>query len=76
VNDGMGVPRCGVGRGRPVGTSKDTSYKWRSVGLTQADWDWLDLWFPGQSPGASSLSLRELVERARKFWPNGPNKFR
>lgn len=45
----------------------------RSVCLTAEQWAWLDLWFPG---GNFSFCLRELFDRAMKFWPSGPSKFR
>lgn len=45
----------------------------RSVCLTEKQWAWLDLWFTG---GNFSLCLRELLDRAMKFWPSGPGKFR
>ena len=45
----------------------------KSVGLTSAQWDWLELWQRGASP---SHLLRSLLDRAIKFWPSGPTKFR
>lgn len=58
-------------RGRPsIGTK---AKKFKTVGLTEDEWRWLEMWLPGASP---TSQLQELVERARKFWPAGPAKFR
>ena len=45
----------------------------RTVGLTAAQWRWLDLWLLSASPTAQ---LRELFDRAVKFWPSGPHRFK
>jgi len=45
----------------------------KTVGLTAAQWEWLDLWFPSASP---TSQLAELFRRAFKFWPSGPNRFK
>ena len=60
----------GGGRGRP--RSLNPIIK-KTVGLTAADWEWLEKWQPGASPSAQ---LREALSRARKFWPGGPAVFR
>ena len=58
------------GRGRP----KDpNALQFHTLGLTQAQWEWLALWFP---EGNRTAQLQELLERSRKFWPAGPAKFR
>ena len=57
-------------RGRP---RKADSLQFRTVGLTQEQWDWLELWFPGGNP---TTQLAELFERSQKFWPSGPGAFR
>lgn len=57
-------------RGRP---KKGNSLRFKTVGMTDEDWRWLSLWMPGASP---TSQLAELVERAKKFWPAGPTKFR
>lgn len=46
---------------------------YRTVGLTADQWRWLALWHESNNPGAQ---LRELLERAVKFWPGGPRVFR
>ena len=45
----------------------------KTVGLTQKQWDWLSLWLPNSS---STSQLRILFERCLKFWPSGPAFFR
>lgn len=61
----------GKKRGRkPIGNKK---LQFKTIGLTAEQWEWLEKWLPGRSPTAQA---RELFERARKFWPAGPNKFR
>lgn len=45
----------------------------KTVGLSKDDWDFLDKWFDSDNP---SLKVRELLERAKRFWPAGPNAFR
>ena len=59
-----------VRRGRP--RSPD-SLVFVTVGLTPTQWAWLRLWFPTGSP---TDQLRALFERALKFWPAGPGRFR
>jgi hypothetical protein len=46
---------------------------YHSVSLTQEQWNFIMLWFPTGNP---SQALRELLERAVKFWPSGPGRFR
>lgn len=55
--------------GRPADANP---YIFASVGLTQAQWEYLSLWFP---TGNISQALRFLIERAIKFWPAGPFVF-
>jgi hypothetical protein len=40
----------------------------RAIYLTAAEWERLALWHPGNA----SEQLRELLDRAGKFWPRGP----
>lgn len=56
--------------GRP---KSEDSLVFVTVGLTRAQWSWLQLWFP---TGSITDALRGLVERAVRFWPGGPFKFR
>lgn len=58
------------GRGRPRSKSR---LEFKTVGLTADQWKWLELWRPGESP---TTMLQEMFERAQKFWPSGPAKFR
>ena len=51
----------------------DNPLVFRTVGLTAAQWRWLDLWLLSASPTAQ---LRELFDRAVKFWPSGPHRFK
>lgn len=57
-------------RGRPC--SKNPQ-RYKTVGITEEQWQWLERWRPGGSP---SDQLRELLDRAMKFWPGGPAVFR
>ena len=57
-------------RGRPA---KDDAFVYVTIGLRPAHWAWLKLWFPGGNP---SDQLRALLDRALKFWPSGPVRFR
>jgi len=57
-------------RGRP---RKDDSFVYVTIGLRPIQWAWLQLWFPNGSP---SDCVRSLLDRALKFWPAGPYKFR
>lgn len=57
-------------RGRPRSAS---SFRFKTVGLEPEDWSWLALWCPD---GNQSVQLRELLDRAKKFWPTGPARFR
>lgn len=68
LSSGYGGKRPGAGR-KPTGKAKT----FRSVGLSESEWAYLELWQTGASP---SDQLRELLERAMKFWPSGPAKFR
>ncbi|CAH2032098.1 hypothetical protein [Trichlorobacter ammonificans] len=61
--------RCSKNRGRPK--SADPLI-FKTVGLTQAQWDWLSLW---AFTGNPSRLLSELLDRAMKFWPAGPFLF-
>jgi hypothetical protein len=56
--------------GRP--RSKDPLI-FKSIGLTASQWEWLQLWFP---TGNVTDQLKALHERAVKFWPSGPNRFK
>jgi hypothetical protein len=73
------MPKKGRGRGgRRPGAGRpplpeDQKVIGESVYLTSAEWAWLELWMPG---GNRSEQVRELLERARKFWPSGPARFR
>ena len=62
-----GGSRSGAGRKK-----SESSKVFKSVGLTAAQWEWLDLWLPGGSPSAQ---MAEVVERSQKFWSAGPGKF-
>lgn len=47
----------------------------RNVITTRVDDDtkgWLGLWRPNSE---ASTQLADVIERARKFWPQGPDKF-
>lgn len=57
-------------KGRP---RSEDSLVFITVGLSKAQWEWLKLWFPGGNP---TDSLKALLERAVRFWPSGPYKFR
>ena len=57
-------------RGRP----KDPdALKFKTIGLFEWQWQWLALWFPDGNP---TNQAQELLDRAVKFWPAGPAKFR
>jgi hypothetical protein len=58
------------GRGRPRSRN---ALVFKTIGLTQDQWLWMELWRPGESPTAM---IQELLERSMKFWPSGPAKFR
>lgn len=45
----------------------------KTVGLTVAQWAWLELWHPRASV---TRQLSALFERSLKFWPAGPFVFR
>lgn len=62
-----GGSRAGAGRKK-----SSTSKIFHTVGLTAAEWEFLGKWFSGNKTG----QLRELIERAQKFWPAGPSRFR
>jgi hypothetical protein len=59
-----------AGRGRP---KTENPLVFKTIGLTVEQWDWLYLWFP---TGNRTDRMKELFERAMKFWPGGPGKFR
>lgn len=64
---------CSVGkkkRGRPASAD---SYVYVTIGLRPEHWRWLALWFPNGSP---SDQVRALLDRALKFWPSGPHRFK
>jgi hypothetical protein len=65
-------PLISVGkkRGRP---KTESPLIFHSVGLTADQWAWLALWMPNRS---TTAQLRELINRAFKFWPAGPSRFR
>jgi len=44
----------------------------KTVGLTEDQWKWLQLW----NSTNPTLALRELLDRAFRFWPSGPFRFR
>lgn len=56
--------------GRPADPNP---YIFHSVGLTQKQWEFVALWFPTGNP---SNCIRSLIDRALKFWPAGPARFR
>lgn len=60
----------GKKRGRP---SSPDAYVYITIGLRPFQWEWLALWFPNGSP---SDQVRALLDRALKFWPVGPGRFR
>lgn len=56
------------------GRKKDPNkLNFRSYGLRPDRETWLALWFPDGSP---TDQLNALLDRAIKFWPSGPGKFR
>lgn len=57
-------------RGRPSDPNK---LVFKTYGLRPDDLAWLEMWFPGGSP---TDQLNALIERAKKFWPAGPGRFR
>lgn len=57
-------------RGRPRQSDSKLSF---GVALRPDQWAYLDLWFPGAKPTAQ---VEALLERAVKFWPAGPGRFR
>ena len=59
-------------RGRPLGSVKKDSYIYITIGLRPVHWVWLGLWHEG----TVSDQIRALLDRALKFWPAGPNRFR
>lgn len=59
-------------RGRPP-LPEGERMEGERVYLRPDDWRWLERWLPGGNP---SEQMRELFERARKFWPGGPSRFR
>ncbi len=68
------MPRGGFrpGAGRKPGSGKtqpEDQLHGRTVYLKQAELEWMEFWFPGGNP---TEQLRELMGRARKFWPKGP----
>ena len=68
-SDCANIP-TGKKRGRPA--SPD-AFVYITIGLRPEHWRWLSLWFPGGSP---SDQVRALLDRALKFWPSGPAKFK
>lgn len=56
-------------RGRP--RSADPLHR-ISVRLNSREVEWLSLW----SDDSPTTQIRDLLERAMKFWPAGPYKFR
>lgn len=59
---------------RRPGRKKDpAALVFKTVGMPAWAWDWLALWMPTGNP---TTQLRELLERAAKFWPAGPGAFR
>jgi hypothetical protein len=59
-----------VKKGRP---SNPDSKVFRNVGLRPAEWEYLSMWFDSTNP---SMQVSELINRAVRFWPSGPLKFR
>lgn len=57
-------------KGRP---RSEDSLVFVTVGLTKTQWAWLRLWFP---TGSMTHALGALIDRAVRFWPSGPFKFR
>lgn len=57
-------------RGRP---RDPNALVFHTVGLTREQWEWLTLWMP---EGNRTDQVKELFDRARKFWPKGPAVFR
>jgi hypothetical protein len=47
--------------------------QFKTIGLRSEQWEWLGLWRPGQDN--PTVLVGELVERARAFWPGGPDVF-
>jgi hypothetical protein len=72
---GMSYPDVKRGGVRPGAGRKKSpdALVFKTVGLTQAQWDWLALWLPG---GSITSQFRSLLDRAMKFWPSGPTRFR
>lgn len=67
LTSGRGGKRPGAGRKKSA-----DSKSFHTVGLTPDEWEYLSHW----SSGNKADQLRELLDRARKFWPSGPAKFR
>lgn len=61
---------------RGAGRKKDPdAVTFKSVGFRPSEWEWLALWSVGkEKPDNPTVQLREVVERSRKFWPDGPDK--
>lgn len=56
------------------GRKKDPNkLQFASYGLRPDRLAWLELWFPGGSP---TDQLNALIDRAIRFWPSGPGRFR
>lgn len=61
------------GAGRKKGTRTVTERNrviGKTVYLTGEEWAWIETWLPGAAN--PTLPLRDVLDRARKFWPNGP----
>lgn len=63
---------CLFGTGRRGRPRSDNPLVFKTVGLTDAQWQWLSLW----SKASPTAALRDLFDRASKFWPAGPARFR
>lgn len=56
------------------GRKNDPNKKvFRSYGLRPDRLKWLELWFPDGNP---TDQINALLDRAMKFWPSGPARFR
>lgn len=64
------IPVGKLKRGRPASSD---AFVYVTIGLRPAHWLWLSLWFPG---GSASDQVRALLDRALKFWPSGPYRFK
>jgi len=62
----------GLSRPRGGRPADPDPYIFHSVGLTEKQWQFVASWFP---TGNASVALRSLLDRAMKFWPQGPFAF-